>query len=299
MELHQVRYFLTLAQTLNFTRAAEACNVTQPALTRAIQRLEDEFGGPLLFRERTLTQLTDLGRAVLPLLEQTYAAALAAKEQAIAFRRRDAAPIRLGLATSVSAGMLASVLGELQDHIKGLELVLRQAATDALVDQLLNSQIDVAVLVEPEKLSERLNRWTLFAERYVVLCARGHRLANLAEVPLSALEDECVLGRDSPGCDFAGALDRLAAGAGFKPRFRHVGGSEDHIQTMTAASLGVALSAARQPLPSDIVAKPLAEIAARRTIVLAAVAGRPHGPAVTAFVKLMRARDWSVAAPGA
>src|SRR5258706_5182211 len=106
MELHQVRYFLILAQTLNFTRAADACNVTQPALTRAIQRLEDEFGGPLLSRERNLTQLTDLRRTVLPLLEQTYEAALAAKEHAAAVKRRDAAPIRLRVPTSTSSPSL-------------------------------------------------------------------------------------------------------------------------------------------------------------------------------------------------
>jgi DNA-binding transcriptional LysR family regulator len=296
MELHQVRYFLTLAQTLNFTRAADACNVTQPALTRAIQRLEDELGGPLLFRERNLTQLTDLGRAVLPLLEQTYNAALAAKEQAIAFRRRDAAPLRLGLTRSVSAHLLAPVLGEVQARIAGLELGLRHDATEALVEQLLASQLDAAVLVEPDRLSERLNRWPLFAERYVVLCARSHRLANVSEVPVSALEDECVLGRDDPGCDFARALERLSQQAGFKPRIRHTGASEDHIQTMTAAALGVALSAARQPVPAEVIAKPLADITASRSIVLAAVAGRPHGPAVSAFLKLMRARDWSLPA---
>ena len=75
MELSQVRYFLALAKTLNFTRAAEACNVTQPALTRAIQRLEEELGGPLLYRERSLTHLTDLGKAMLPHLDAAYMAA--------------------------------------------------------------------------------------------------------------------------------------------------------------------------------------------------------------------------------
>ena len=49
MELHQIRYFVVLAATLHFTRAAEACNVSQPALTKAIQRLEDELGGTLFF----------------------------------------------------------------------------------------------------------------------------------------------------------------------------------------------------------------------------------------------------------
>jgi DNA-binding transcriptional LysR family regulator len=62
MELHQVRYFLAVASTLNFTRAAEQCNVTQPALTKGVQKLEQELGGQLIYRERQLTQLTDLGK---------------------------------------------------------------------------------------------------------------------------------------------------------------------------------------------------------------------------------------------
>src|SRR5882757_8481087 len=70
MEMHQVRYFLAVAETLNFTRAAEKCNVTQPALTRAIQKLEEELGGLLLRRERNLTHLSDLGRLMKPHLEQ-------------------------------------------------------------------------------------------------------------------------------------------------------------------------------------------------------------------------------------
>jgi len=70
MEMHQIRYFLAVCETLNFTRAAENCNVTQPALTRAIQKLEDELGGLLFRRERHLTHLTDLGRLMRPQLEQ-------------------------------------------------------------------------------------------------------------------------------------------------------------------------------------------------------------------------------------
>ncbi len=297
MEFHQVRYFLSLAQTLNFTRAAEACNVTQPALTRAIQRLEDEFGGPLLSRERNLTQLTDLGRTVLPLLEQTYEAALAAKEQAAAFKRRDAAPIRLGVATSISARILVPVLGEMHTRIAALELVLRQGSTEELIEALFASQLDAALLVEPDKLPDRLNRWPMLNERYVVVCARGHRFANLESVPASALADERLLIRDGTGCDFTLTLERLCEAAGIKPQLRHTGASEDHVQTMAAASLGVALSAARQPVSGDVIAKPLADATLSRNLLLATVAGRPHGPAVTSFVKLMRARDWSIEEP--
>jgi DNA-binding transcriptional LysR family regulator len=266
MELHQVRYFLTLAQTLNFTRAAEACNVTQPALTRAIQRLEDELGGPLLYRERTLTQLTDLGRTVLPLLEQTYAAALAAKEQAAAFKRRDAAPLRLGLTASVSALFLAPVLAELQARLTGFELTLWNGATDALIERLLASELDAGIVVAPEKLSERLNRWPLFTEPYVVVCGRGHRLANLDAVPIDALRDECVLSRADPGCDFARALTRLADKAGMTPTVRHTGSRDGDIWAMVASAMGVALSAAHQPLPAELIAKKLADPDAVRIV---------------------------------
>ena len=72
MEMHQIRYFLAAARTLNFTRAAEECNVAQPSLTRAIQQLEEELGGDLFRRERKLSHLTDLGQRMLPLMQQCY-----------------------------------------------------------------------------------------------------------------------------------------------------------------------------------------------------------------------------------
>ena len=73
MEMHQIRYFLAVVERLNFTRAAERCNVTQPAMTRAIQQLEAELGGLLLRRERNRIHLTDLGRLVLPHLREVFA----------------------------------------------------------------------------------------------------------------------------------------------------------------------------------------------------------------------------------
>jgi DNA-binding transcriptional LysR family regulator len=82
MEMQQVRYFVTLAQVLNFTRAAEQCNVTQPALTRAIQQLEHELGGPLFHRERGNTHLSELGRMMEPYLAMILDQSTAAKEHA-------------------------------------------------------------------------------------------------------------------------------------------------------------------------------------------------------------------------
>jgi DNA-binding transcriptional LysR family regulator len=66
MDLPQISHFLALARLLNFTRAAEECSITQPAFSRSIRRLELELGGDLLLRERSLTQLTKFGQAMLP-----------------------------------------------------------------------------------------------------------------------------------------------------------------------------------------------------------------------------------------
>jgi DNA-binding transcriptional LysR family regulator len=85
MELHQIRYFLAVCDLLNFTRAAERCNVSQPSLTRAIKNLEEELGGSLFRRERRLTHMTELGRLMRPHLQQVYTSTIVAKDEAQKF----------------------------------------------------------------------------------------------------------------------------------------------------------------------------------------------------------------------
>jgi DNA-binding transcriptional LysR family regulator len=94
MRLRQIRYFLALANTLNFTRAAERCNVTQSALTKGVQRLEQELGAQLIYRGRQPTQLTDLGKEVLPMLERTLACAEGVCRKAQEFQRKAVAPLK-------------------------------------------------------------------------------------------------------------------------------------------------------------------------------------------------------------
>ena len=105
MEMHQVRYFLAVAQLLNFTRAAEECNVTQPSLTRAIKQLEAELGGDLFRRERP-TQMTELGQRMHPLLKQCYEAAAGARSLASSFKSGEIGALRIALAHSVDLSLL-------------------------------------------------------------------------------------------------------------------------------------------------------------------------------------------------
>src|ERR1700733_8413233 len=197
MELHQVRYFLALGQTLNFTRAAEQCNVTQPALTKAVQRLEYEFGGPLIHRERRLTQLTDLGKLVLPMLERMMDAANAARSQAIEFRSRAIAPLHIGLAPSISASLMVEPLAELSRNIRGLRIELAEDATEKLVTRLLEGEIHAAITGPVENMPDRIDCWKLFEERYVAIAAPDHPFAQRQVVPLNELREAIWLGRKS------------------------------------------------------------------------------------------------------
>src|SRR5713101_5045672 len=124
MEMHQVRYFLAVADTLNFTRAAEQCHVSQPALTRAIQQLEEELGGLLLRRERKLTHLTDFGQLIEPHLRQLSADAEAAKSTAKRFLNMQQAQIRLGVMCTIGPARFMGFLARFRGANPGCDLTL-------------------------------------------------------------------------------------------------------------------------------------------------------------------------------
>ncbi len=111
MEMQHVKYFLALSRALNFTRAADAANVSQPALTRAIQQLEHEFGGHLFHRERGNTHLSELGRTVLPYFEAISTQVEAARDHAQRLKRMDVANLRIAAMSTVGPALLCDLLG--------------------------------------------------------------------------------------------------------------------------------------------------------------------------------------------
>jgi DNA-binding transcriptional LysR family regulator len=88
MELHQIRYFLAVARERNFTEAAQACHVSQPSLTLAIDRLESELGGPVFVRKPRGSELSELRRLVLPRLKMAHRAVTLAMNQARGFEEK-------------------------------------------------------------------------------------------------------------------------------------------------------------------------------------------------------------------
>ena len=289
MDLTQIRYFLALASTRNFTRAAEQCNVTQSALSRAVQKLEEELGGPLVLRERAMTQLTELGRTMLPLLQQTHDAAESVRLRAADHRSGGgSAPLRLGLAPEVNLDQLMPLLGEVARRVEGATPTLLRQEEDLLIEALMEGRLDIAVLPQGTPLPERLSCWRLWAEEVVLLAGETHPLAaSNARVGAAELASLRLLVPRHRGTTEACA--GLSGTAGATPNV--VGGLEE-AGMLVRLGLGVALMPGSLPRPAGTVACGLAEPTARFSLLLAVPAGRPMNPAVSAFVKLARARGW-------
>jgi len=289
MELAQVRYFLALCHTLNFSRAAEQCSVTQPAFSRAIQRLEEEFGGALIYRERNLTQLTSLGREMRPHLQAMLDAAEAA--QAVAAARRQTGPgsLRIGLGPGVGAGAIAGVVAEVLRVFPAAELHFTEAAPGSLAEAMLADALDCALLPEEAPLPERLNRWPLYTEVAMLVCPAGHHLARLNICTARDLVGEVLLVGDACG----GFGRKLVESCGAPVRVQQCRGAAAQILELVAAGLGVALLSNRLSVGANLATRKFTDPELSRRIQLAAVAGRPHGPAASSFIKLCRAQAFS------
>jgi len=290
MELRQIRYFLALAQTLNFTRAAEQCHATQPALTKAIQRLEEELGGSLVHRERRLTQLTDLGAAVLPMLQRAYASAESVRVSAAEFKRKERAPLKIILSPCVSAGIVEEPLNRIARFVPGLQVELSDCEADAVAQRLLDGQAHCAISGQQVgDVSDRIDQWLLYEEEVMVLApaagpVTGTDTISLAEMARASWAD--LIGD--------GSLTKLwpvLFPDGSLPRIVHRGASLNHLQHMVSAGLGLMLAPARASLLPNVVALHIAGQTLRRGTRLMAVAGRRYPPALQAFIKAARVND--------
>src|SRR5262249_22807497 len=179
MEMHQIRYFLAVCETLNFTRAAESCNVTQPALTRAVQKLEEELGGLLLRRERSRTHLTEFGRAMRPHLQDILRNADAAATTARSFLTLENAPLRLGVMCTVGPLRCIGLLAEFNRGHRGVAVPLYEGVPSALGAMLEEGRLDLAVMAEPQGFAERFKVEPLYRERFLVAFPPGHRFERL------------------------------------------------------------------------------------------------------------------------
>ena len=294
MEMHQVRYFLAVCESENFTRAADACNVAQPSLTKAIKKLEEEFGGPLFYRERHRTQLTDLGRRLKPHFETVFAATAAAKADADGFRADEAMAIDLGVMSTIGPAMMVDFFARLRQQNPDLDIRIREAPGKDLVEALRVGEIDTGLIGLPH-LPDDLRALPLFTERYTITFAKGHAFERLNAVPVTALDGIDYLQRVH--CEFMDHFDALGADWTFKTNVRYSSEREDWIQALVVAGLGCSIMPEHLPVLPGISSRPIADPEVSRTISLVTVAGRRHSTALETMIRLAGTFPWPGKAP--
>lgn len=290
MEMHQVRYFLTAANSLSFTRAAEACNVSQPALTTAIKKLEARLGTPLFYREGKQIVLTEFGRRMQPCLGQILEQAKAAESIAKDFRLLNQVPIRLGVMSSIGPMRIASLLAEFQRQSPGVEVAVRDGAPEALAAQLDADDIDVAVLNALDGLGDNYRAEPLYSERYVVVLPPEHPLIARNVIALRDLSEQPYVDRLS--CELREIVMGVCSDMGVKLYARFRSERDEWVQAMVMANIGFAFMPEFSVTHPESIRRPLVDPAVERTISLITVSGRRHSPAVAAFVRTVRSHRW-------
>lgn len=280
MELQQIRYFIAVSRRLNFTKAAEDCNVTQPSLTRGIRRLESSLGGLLIDRLPGHVRLTELGQSLLPRLEEALSILCAVTNNAHGRKGPVQHKLRMGLACTLGPPSLVGAIARFLHARQDIELAITEAASSDIVEQLLGSEVDVAVACQPN-YSPEIDAVELKRERFLLAFPAGHKFGSLDAVALDDVAEEPYLERIK--CEF----DDYYALAGRRPLsfdIRFSSDREDWVQAMILAGLGVALVPEGLPLMPGILTRPVVDPPVMRSISLLTHRRRSNGSAVTAIV---------------
>ena len=289
MEFNEIRYFLAACETLNFTRAAEVCNVSTPALTRAIKKLEDELGGQLFRRERRLTHLTDLGRLMQVHLSQAQAAAEAAQTEATKFASGETR-LKMGIVATMSAPRLVAYLKSLRAAAPELDLDIWESHCADIADALDRGDLDVAIMTLPD-YPDQFRAVPLYVEPYLVAFPPGHRFGAMNAVPMRELEGEDYVKRMH--CEFPSNFAKLGVAKPYsRVRVRYATEREDWVQSMVAAGLGMTLLPEHLTLISGIETRPIVEPEVTRTVSIVTKAGRKHTNHVALALKTALGMDW-------
>ncbi len=187
LSLHALEQFVALARTRNFTRAAEELHLSQPALSRAIQKLEDQLGQPLFERKPREVLLTDLGellleraREILQLMEDTFS------ELAEAGRR---GRIRLGAIPTIAPYYLPGLLSRFSELHPEVSVAVQEDTTEVLIKRCSNGEMDLAIVALPI-LDRHLEVEPLFNEELLLVLPAGHPLVKVKKLTLESVEEQ-------------------------------------------------------------------------------------------------------------
>ncbi|MEM9122110.1 MAG: LysR family transcriptional regulator [Pseudomonadota bacterium] len=207
MQIHQIRYFLAVCETLNFTKAAERCHVSQPSLTRAIKNLEAELGGSLFHRETRQIQLTPLGQLIRPRLLNAFEETARVRQEAQLYVAGGLMSFHLGVDRTAPPDRIRALVETVHEAETARLKVTRASGAD-LVAMVTGGELDAAVTAAPICPPD-FHRERLYTDEFIAVMAPTHPLAEQSSISLTDLAGVTLaLNRDT---DFLDHLPEASA----------------------------------------------------------------------------------------
>lgn len=285
MDTRQLRHFITLAETLNFHRAAERLHMTQPPLSASIRRLEEQVGVALFTRNRRGTELTPAGSAAL---ESARRAVFHGEQFALAAQaasRGEAGVLRVGFVGSATYALMPRVLPRFRQRYPGVQLQLGESTTARIVEMVESGDVDVGLVRFP--IGQACKARILPAERDVFVAALpiGHPLARRRRLTLADLSEEAFVMYGAtavPGMHAAALL--ACQQAGFIPNVQQEAVQVQTLISLVESGMGVALvpSVTARQATRNVVLKSLVG-SGSQTVIGIALALPPGGQTAAAL----------------
>ena len=218
MQIHQLRYFVAVAEELHFGRAAQRENVSQPPLSLQVRKLEEELGVELFHRTKRKVQLTEAGAAFLPEARGILEATGRAREVARRAQRGEVGQVRIGFVHSASLGYLPRLVGPFRSRHPGIEIRLEEMTVSEQTAALQKGRIDVGVLRPPSE-DPTLSAFNVTREPFNLVVWAEHPLAARQAVDLAELADEdFVFYPEHRSPAFYRQLTEMCLDSGFLPK---------------------------------------------------------------------------------
>ncbi len=250
MEIRQLAYFVAIAETLHFSRAAEALGLAPSALSMQIQRLERELGVRLLERTKRSVSLTSAGRLFLEEARAALSQVENAKRVAHRAGRGEAGSIRLGYVISAaSSGIVQAILRRFRDLAPDVSISLEELSSPAQLQMLEQGKLDVCIVRTLVGAPDQVQRFSLGSERIVIAVPDDHPVLKVEKPTIGALiDDQFIAPQFSQDLGFAVHLSRIGERAGFVPRIGYH--TRDFITALTLVGAGLGVAAVPESLSS-------------------------------------------------
>ncbi|GAB1233126.1 hydrogen peroxide-inducible genes activator [Ferrigenium sp. UT5] len=236
MTLNELRFIVAVAQERNFRRAAEKAYISQPALSLAIKKLEDELGVQIFERGKNEVSVTPIGGVIVEQAQRVLEEAERIREIAAQGKNQLITPLRLGIIHSVSPYLLPDLIPQLKKLAPQMALDVEENITANLEALLRNGKLDVIIIALPFGDSSILTH-PLYDEPFEVVVSNDHRWAARRSVKPAELAQEKVLLLDSGHC-YSNQVDEACPGSRRNDNVQH-GTSLETIRNMVASGLGI------------------------------------------------------------